>query len=118
MALRDKNGYTTKTLDIGDWDMDASVAGTDFVNVAHGLSATEWKTIRRISAVIRNDTDTNYYDINRGNLRSSGTFDAYVESVGSLVIVLANTNGGFFDTTSFNSTSYNRGEVTFDYIAD
>ena len=39
--------YTAKTLDIGDWDMDTTVN----VNVAHGLSATEWKTIRSKTSV-------------------------------------------------------------------
>ena len=60
--------YTTKRLEIGDWDMTANTQTT----VSHGLSATEWKTILRSDALIRNDSDTVYAPLNGIEAPSTG----------------------------------------------
>ncbi|MCK4500826.1 hypothetical protein KAU11_10025, partial [Candidatus Babeliales bacterium] len=89
-------------LDIGDWDMDATLG----INVAHGLSATEWKTVRQLDAIIRNDADGQYFPLLVPN---SGAIDGGIASINATNIAMERTTGGFFDSTSFNSTSYNRG---------
>ena len=111
---RDENGYTTKTINIGDWDMDTDTTS----NVVHGLSATEYKTVRRVEAVIRNDADTTYYPLSLMNDVSLGLVSGSVQQVGSTWIKLGRYTSGLFNDTIFDATSYNRGFITFEYISD
>ena len=100
------SSMTMVTIDMGDWDMDT----TDSLNVAHSLSATEWKTIRDISLIIRNDSDNAYYFEDGRNLAVS-----YFESTN---FVLSRLIAGTYDGADFDSTSYNRGWVTYWYTPD
>ena len=88
-----------KIINIGDWDMDA----TDFVNVAHGLSIA---SIRSWSVTIISD--------------SSGTFRNLTEagflSIGSTNVNLNRDFGGVFDSTGYDSTSFNRGYISIRYV--
>ena len=91
---------------LGDWDMDA----TNSISTAHGLSATEWKTIRDLSVTVRDDLDSAVFD-----------FTSYPSNTilsSSTNIVTSRLATGFFDSTAFDSTSYNRGWVTFKYKPD
>ncbi len=95
-------------IDIGDWDMDADIT----VAVAHGLSATEWKTVRSLIAVVRNDADTLYFLL-------------YTQAVAAGVAYIDVTNvnlfrdaGGEFDGTDFDATTYNRGWIFLTYTPD
>lgn len=108
----------TKVIEIGDWNMDT----TNVVYIAHGLP--DWKKIRSISAVIRNDSDTEYYmlglDDNSDVGSTSGT--GSVLGPGSSngfnsenIIRLGRTTSGRYDGTDFDSTSFNRGWVTVTY---
>lgn len=106
--------YTTKRLEIGDWDMTA----TTQVNVAHGLSATEWKTMLESNVLIRNDGDTVYSPLKSLFTPSSGLINGGVSVIDSTNITLGRYTTGGFDDGAFTSTSYNRGWVTFDYIKD
>ena len=106
------NGLITSTnagsyieFELGDWDMDAN----SNLNLAHGLSATEWKTIRNLSVTIRDDVDSAVFDFSS----YSGTILANVTN-----IIMARLGGGVFDNTGFDSTSYNRGWLTFNYQPD
>jgi hypothetical protein len=94
--------FSIKTINIGDWDMDA----TSTVNVAHGLADNQ--KIRGIQAIIRNDAGTGVYPLD--------TFGSTTFNAGSNVIELNRTVGLAFDTTDFDATSYNRGWVTITYI--
>lgn len=104
-------GLKTKaSIDIGDWNMDTGPAN---VSVAHGLSTTEWKTVRDISVMIRNDADTSHHTV--------------TVAVGSkLKHKIDNTNFTLyyddnqveFNNSNFGSTSYNRGWITFFYTPD
>jgi hypothetical protein len=111
----DNNGTPTefviKRVDIGDWNMDT----TSGKNVSHGLTSTQWKTITNISVILRNDADTLYYPIDPLFLGGESV-DAGVHLIGSSTINLNRVTGSFFDTTDFDSTSYNRGWITFMYI--
>ena len=99
----------TVELEIGDWDMADNISGSS-TSVSHGLSATEWKTIRQVEATIRQDNDTYYYDL-KGESRG-------VTSYNSTVITIARADGSPFDGNDFNATGFNRGWITFSYTPD
>tara|TARA_R110000744_G_scaffold32208_1_gene75436 strand:- start:1211 stop:4852 length:3642 start_codon:yes stop_codon:yes gene_type:complete len=100
-------------IEIGDWDMDAN--STPVTAPAHGLSATEWRTVRSIDVMIRRDSLVAIY-----NLTSSpgGVTDGTIGAVDSTSIYIQRTVGGGFDNTQFTTTSFNRGFVTFWYKPD
>jgi hypothetical protein len=102
--------YTTKTINIGDWNMDT----TSTITVAHGLSSTEWKTIKSVNVFIRNDFDLENRILDGYN--SSGT--GGVGIIDSTNIGLERVTGGIFDSVEFQNTSYNRGYVTIQYTKD
>lgn len=106
-APKPSGGRAFVEANIGDWNMDI----TDSVNYAHGLSATEWKTIRNLSCIIRNDADSIYTIQNY-----KAELDIYVNSTN---IVVRRVKNGFFDAnTDYDSTSYNRGFIIFEYTQD
>ena len=96
---------STKVIEIGDWDMDANaqlnltVPGWDFA---------EYKKIRSMSVIIRDDTDSYYR-----NLLEAGHY--IFPNIVSADIRLNRDNAGLFDSTSYDSTSYNRGWVYITY---
>lgn len=99
--------YIFAELQIGDWDMSLTTG----VAVAHGLSSTEWKTVKNISVIIRDDLDTARYYLGDGDGTPIIAFD-------STDIYLVRQTSGSFDSTGFDSTSYNRGWITFMYQPD
>ena len=107
-------GLVTTTVNIGDWDMDT----TTLVNIAHSLSATEWQTIRSIEVIIRNDTDTQRELLTAFEDVTSAYRAGGVRYFDSTNIRLLRRTGGIFDNTSYDSTSYNRGFITFSYTPD
>lgn len=102
-----------KEIEIGDWNMNYSAAGSDTVSVAHGLSATEWKTARDFGAIIRNDLDTEYSDFTSKDTAANGQMNFYIESTNFVLYHRPN-----FNTTNYDATSYNRGWITFMYQPD
>jgi hypothetical protein len=110
--------FVLKRLAIGDWNMNASGGGSGSLlkSVNHGLSATEWKTVSEPNIVIRNDADTVYYKLLGGydGVTTSGIFNGWNVSF----FALATSTASVFDSASFNSTSYNRGWISFLYIPD
>jgi len=96
----------TKVIDIGDWDMDA---GPTTLGVAHGVTLAK---IRTISVLIRNDADNTYWDF----LLSDGSTANNTEiRATSVLINLQKAVGGFFDSTNFDNTPFNRGWITIQY---
>jgi len=106
LNLNDGAVLRHKVIDIGDWDMDADV----FVQVAHGLTLSK---IRGISALIRRDDDLFYYDFMAFN--GSGTGSHYINASDTNINLYRHTSGTF-DSTNYNSTSYNRGWITIQYV--
>lgn len=103
-----------KEFDIGDWNMDttASVPVT-----ATGVTGTK---IRMIDVQIRPDSGatTAQYPLNMYNTGGTGIVNGGVSGYqqgANSVISLYRTTGGFFDSTNFDATSYNRGWVTVWY---
>lgn len=91
----------TKVIDIGDWNMDSTVQ----VSIAHGLT---YSKIRTFEAFIINDTSTTLYPLNTEN-------GGYANIDGAN-IVLNRSTSGIFDNTGHDSTSFNRGWITIQYV--
>lgn len=98
-----------KVIEIGDWDMNAD----GVINVAHGFTGDDWKKIRSINVVIRNDADDTYY-------QSPGAVDGTGLSAEMGVDTLKTTNirvgrevSSIFDAVGFETPpGGNRGWVT------
>ena len=99
----------TKIIEIGDWDMDASISAT----IVHGISPHT--KIRSIEAMIIEDNGTNIYQLNVIVDQSDTTLQGGVYYINADQILLVRLTGGFFDSTDYNATSYNRGWVTITY---
>ena len=104
------NTLKTKVIDIGDWDMDATTG----VDVAHGLTLAN---IRHISAMIRQDDDAIYWNLDRGLNVADMSQQGQVVAVASTNVSLWRLTSGVFDSTTYDSTSYNRGWIVITYIA-
>ncbi len=96
-----------KVINIDDWDMDATTA----VNVAHNLTATN---IRALTVTIRADTDTDFRDLG-GNYFDENIAAGHYDWDATLV-KMHREPGGWFDSTAFDSTSFNRGWITIWYV--
>lgn len=96
-----------KVVNIGDWDMDASISLT----VAHGLTLAK---IRSVSGMIRDDADAAYYPLGT-DYDPADNHEAGINSIDATNVNLARANAGTFDSTSFDSTSYNRGWIIIQY---
>ncbi len=97
-----------KKVDIGDWDMDANFSTT----VAHGLTLAQIHTIK---CSIRNDADSAHYTLPAFNVIDAST-QVWVSATDATDILIVRLNAGPFDSTSFDSTSYNRGYVVIEYF--
>jgi hypothetical protein len=107
------NLYAFKEINIGDWDMDT----TANLNVNHGLSATEYKTIRNIQVTIRDDNDDDYFDLSQ-DTGNAGIVNGGIAQWNNTTINLVRRTGGQFDGALFDATSFNRGWIRFQYKPD
>lgn len=94
----------TKIIAIGDWDMNATAS----VNITHNLSTHT--AVREVTAMIRQDTDSIYMPLSRIQT-SSGVSDGAITAISSTIIQLSRVAGGTFQSTSYESTSFNRGWI-------
>lgn len=104
----DEGILKTKILQIGDWDMDSNA----WIEVPHGLT---YSKIRSVTALIRNDNGSSFYDLSRVNPAVGTTSDGI--RIDSINIHLQRIAGGAFDSTDFDTPSgYNRGWIVIGYI--
>jgi hypothetical protein len=90
-------------IEIGDWDMETEPIKI----IPHGLS--NWKNVRKISCIVRNDDDTFRLFLNNNthnNLDNSG-----IAIDGTNIYITSGNN----DYTTYQSTSYNRGYITVEF---
>tara|TARA_R110002074_G_scaffold258028_1_gene430491 strand:+ start:66 stop:560 length:495 start_codon:yes stop_codon:yes gene_type:complete len=116
-----ESGYVTKfddyglrrtTVEMGDWNMDS----TGFIKVNHGLNYSDtWKGTRQVEFTVRNDADTTYYVDGAFSSQAMLADDIAVSGVTSKKVVMIRREGASFDSSDFDSTSYNRGWVTVWY---
>jgi len=95
-----------KVVDIGDWNMDA----TGSVTVAHGLDLSK---IRSIEVYVRPDDGSGLIPLAQAD--TAGAAAGYW-GCGATTISLVRIASSTFDGVSFDSTSFNRGWVTFWYV--
>ncbi len=95
----------TTTVTIGDWNIYVTGGGSGSATktVAHGLA--DFKKIRGVQVILRNDSDTDYYyaTTNSTALSRVDTTNIYLQSN--------------LDFVGFSTTGYNRGWVTITYTA-
>lgn len=104
--LFNRTTLTDKIIDIDDWDMDADAS----VTVTHGLSLAN---IRAISSFIRNDDNDLYHELTSRVEQNSDTGSIEVDATD---VTLRRTASGFFDSTEYNATTFNRGWVIVKYV--
>ena len=106
------NGTTLKLkqISIGDWNMET----TNAVNVAHGLS-TDYLKIRGIFVKIIHDDGAQFFELS--SVATDGEIGGGIGTIDSTNIQLVRMIGGVYDTTNFNSTSFNRGYIQIWYNA-
>lgn len=93
----------TEIVEIGDWNMDTTAS----VNISlSGVASQE--AIRHLSVIIRNDANTNFYPL---EILNGGLPSGFWSIGGSNITLGRVASTGLFDSTNFNSTSYNRGWV-------
>jgi hypothetical protein len=106
-ALVQRSSFITEVIDIGDWNMDTTVS----VSVAHGLA--DHTKIRSMSVTVRNDADSAVVDFGSA---TSAADTGNIEIVAtSTDVVLTRAGSGTFDSSVYDSTSYNRGWIVIQY---
>ena len=95
---------TFKIIDIGDWNMDT----TGTLTVVHGV--TDFKDIRQVDIIIRNDADTTRLKLETVNT-STSLIDGGIDSFDATNLYLNRRTAGAFDNATFSTTSYNRGFI-------
>ena len=105
------NGVATKSVEIGDWNMDS----TPTVTVSHGIA--DASKIRDVRVTIRSDIGTGYVltpiewvDQSTGVTAGGWTLSSILSTISIFRIT-----GGAFDSAAYDATSYNRGWVTIIY---
>jgi hypothetical protein len=102
-----------RIVNIGNWNMHVSSGGVGSVSVAHGLTFSK---IRSVSALILNDAGTDAFNLVRSDFALPPTGGSNYISVGSTNVVLWIETGGAFDGIGFDSSPYNRGYITLEYV--
>ena len=98
-----------KIIEIGDWNMDTTVN----VSISHGLA--DHTKIRSVQAMIRDDSDVGIAPLNRFVDFANGLSDGGINVINATTINLVRRTGGLFDTAAFDSTSFNRGFIIFEF---
>jgi hypothetical protein len=110
--LADGTPFYKKIIEIGDWNMDT----TSDIAKPHGLSLSSLADIVGIKVFIRNDLNTIVSDfVSELSVSSSENLNKYLRVSLSNVLV-GRDSGGFFDSTNYDSTSYNRGWIIIEYV--
>ena len=105
--LTAKSTLNTKVVNIGDWNMDA----TGNVNISHGIA--DFTKIRSVKVLIRNDADSQLRDLYRPDSPTAG---GYVDYIDSSIVRLGRAASGEFDSTNYDSTSFNRGWIIIEHL--
>jgi hypothetical protein len=98
----------TAIYNVGDWDMTASATAT----VNHDLTLAN---IRKISVMIRDDGGSFFYPLDNYD-NTINTAGGGVSNIDANNTDLRRADLGFFNGVNFDSTSYNRGWVIFEYV--
>ena len=100
----------TKVIEIGSWDMDA----TETVIIAHGLG--DEAIIRTVTVLIRQDTPPSVRSLKTLPYPHPSATGAEGFDIDQNNVDITRGPSGFFDNTSFDDTSFNRGWIVIDYV--
>jgi hypothetical protein len=78
------------------------------------LGDVDYKKIRSVSVVIRDDADSSYYTPDSHSAIGVNDLDIRLSTLG-VSLVNTNISGGLYGNSSFDATGYNRGWVTIIY---
>lgn len=102
-----------KVVSIGDWNMDS----TGSISVVHGLGSS-WNKVISIQVMIITDMATSLDPLTRSDgLSDPNLLAGGVYNIDNTDITLTRRAGGVFDSTSYDSTSFNRGYVYIEYTS-
>ena len=96
-----------KIIDIGDWNMDA----TDSILVGTGI--TDFLNIRTADVMIISDDSGFLTPLDIFTSQTEGGIGTFFSNF----ITLVRRSGGFFDSTAYNATTFNRGFITIEFEA-
>ena len=100
-------------VNIGDWNMNSSAAGSFSVTVAHGIG--DFTKIRRVTAWILSDGGISNLPID--SVTGSGAVvNGGVSGVDSTNVALIAKQGGAFDSNAYDQISFNRGYIVIESI--
>lgn len=102
------NNLKVKIIEIGDWNMDTDATKT----VAHELNLANIRP--PVIAMIIKDDGAFFHPLTLG-INVATPADGYLQNINATNINLVRKTGGIYDTTDYDSTSYNRGWITVWY---
>jgi hypothetical protein len=108
------NNYAFKTILIPAWDL--ASATPLILSIAHGLSATEWKTIIDLNGFFRNDADTLRFNLGV-NVANFGVSLPFIQKWDATNIIIE-PGTALTGDLDFDGTGFNRGLLRFQYIPD
>ena len=98
------------------WDMEFSVGGTTFINVAHGI-ASGYSKIKSVFAKIINDAEDEAFDFVAPYTIAASQYGGLIKWDNTNVSLIQNINdGSFFDSNDFDSAALIRGELEIVYV--
>lgn len=97
-------GY--RRINIGDWNMDTTAS----ITKAHGLGSS-WVKILNSVVMIIDDTPSLISNLNNRGATIDGSHD-----IDSTNVNLRRVTSGFYDSTAYDATSYNRGFIYIEYM--
>ena len=115
-ALLGPGATKKKYIDIGDWDMNVSVAGSLSVSLAHGFG--DHTKIKKIRVRIFADDDSGRANIiydytGAGDNTGVGGGGIAWDAANIILTIIA---ASFFDHADFNKLAFNRGDIEITYI--
>lgn len=113
MAVDGSVKLKRKIVEIGDWNMDS----TSTVNVNHGIA--DFTKIRSVECYVRDDANTNIYPLDTAYTIGTPVTETQgtIGSISATFVSIFRLASGLFDSTLFDSTSYNRGWIHIIYEA-
>ena len=106
----DDYGLRRKTFSIGAWSM----GSVSYKRVFHDFGPHQWTKTRSSEIMIRNDANSVYHEGGHSP-GVSGLNDVTVSGITATQVVLTRRDGGYFDSSSFDSSSVSRGYLTIWY---
>lgn len=110
LSEKTKGGYASKVLEIGDWDMVASGQAA----IVHGITGSF--AIIGVDFIIRADGGGAWAQNSRYPSGIAGGLQANLLGWDGTHATIERVSAGWYDSTNYDETSYNRGYIKINYI--